>query len=103
MSITSQIEPLSIWIASDQDRADLARLAQLDSAAVPTGTLLVAAVGDTIRAALAIESGTVIADPFHRTAELVSLLRARAEQARSPLARRPRIVARTPARARLVA
>jgi hypothetical protein len=39
---------------------------------------MVAEVGGTIRAALALDSGRVIADPFHRTAELIDVLRLRA-------------------------
>lgn len=61
------------------DRA-LARLAGLDSASVPAEPLLVAEVGDELRAALSLRDGAVIADPFHRTAQLVTLLQTRAAQ-----------------------
>jgi hypothetical protein len=98
MSIITEIEPISIRIAGDRDRAQLVRLAQRDSTALPDGPVLVAEVDGVIRAAVAIEGGATVADPFHRTAELVSLLRARAEQAgRRP--RRWRIVARSHPRA----
>jgi hypothetical protein len=50
------------------------RLAQLDSTRCPRGRLLVAAVDGEPRAALPLERGREIANPFHRTAELVSLL-----------------------------
>jgi hypothetical protein len=52
-------------------------LAQLDSARCPSGRVLVAAVGGEPRAALPLEGGRAIADPFHRTAELVALLELR--------------------------
>ncbi|HEV3391121.1 MAG TPA: hypothetical protein VG057_19010 [Solirubrobacteraceae bacterium] len=61
------------------DRA-LARLAGLDSASVPAEPLLVAEAGDELRAALSLRDGAVIADPFHRTAQLVTLLQTRAAQ-----------------------
>ncbi len=64
---------------SDDDPA-LARLAALDSASVPVEPLLVAEVGGELRAALSLRDDAVIADPFHRTAQLVMLLQTRAEQ-----------------------
>jgi hypothetical protein len=60
------------------DLADLAaldRLAALDSATAPTGDVLVAEVAGELWAALEIASGTVIADPFRPSGELVELLR----------------------------
>lgn len=62
------------------DEPALARLAGLDSASVPAEPLLVAEVGDELRAALSLRDGAVVADPFHRTAQLVTLLQTRAEQ-----------------------
>ena len=64
------------------DETALARLAQLDSAVAPAQPVLVAEVGGRLVAALSLVDGTVIADPFHRTADLVDLLRARAGQLR---------------------
>jgi hypothetical protein len=87
--------PVTIRQATDADRQVLARLAERDSARVPAGRLLLAEVGGEVRAALSISSGEAIADPFHPTAELVSLLRARAQQL---VARRPlRTIIRTAA------
>jgi hypothetical protein len=60
------------------DLADLAaldRLAAVDSAPVPTGDVLVAEVGGELWAALEIDSGAAIADPFRPSGELVELLR----------------------------
>jgi hypothetical protein len=70
--------------AAARDGGALARLAALDSAAPPMGPLLVAEVEGEIRAALAVGDGDTIADPFHRTAELVDLLRLRASQLEAP-------------------
>ena len=81
MSIIRSIEPISIRMASGDDDAALRRLAGRDSVAVPAGPLLVAEVGGELRAAIALERGAVIADPFRHTSELVDLLRARYAQA----------------------
>jgi hypothetical protein len=72
--------------AAARDGVALARLAALDSAARPLGPLLVAEVESEIRAALDLGGGGAIADPFHRTAELVELLRLRASQLEAPRA-----------------
>jgi hypothetical protein len=65
-----------------EDERALERLAGLDSASVPAVPLLVAEADGALRAALSLHDGAVIADPFHRTAPLVALLVARAEQLR---------------------
>jgi hypothetical protein len=94
MSTTGHTEAIIIRPARDSDEYRLMTLAQRDSAAVPAGNLLVAEVGGAIRAAVAVEGGAEIADPFHPTAGLLDLLRARAEQSR----RRPgriRIITRS--------
>jgi len=66
--------------ASDSD--NLRRLAELDSASPPAGTTLVAEVDGRLRAALPLDGSGPIADPFHRGAELVELLRMRAGKLR---------------------
>ena len=53
---------------------------------VPAGTVLAAAVDGDVWAAVSIEHGDAVADPFRPTGELVSLLHERARQLR----RRPR-------------
>ncbi|MCW3065825.1 MAG: hypothetical protein JWN32_2997 [Solirubrobacterales bacterium] len=73
------LEGVTIRYAFPDDFRELARLAILDSRALPEGVVLVAEVGNELRAALAAD-GTAIADPFHPTADLVSLLRERARQ-----------------------
>lgn len=61
------------------DTRAVERLAQLDSARVPAGELLLAEVGGELRAALSLRERAAIADPFAETAGLVALLRARAD------------------------
>jgi hypothetical protein len=79
---------------SDAER--LRRLAQLDSARLHQGPMVVAEVDGDLRAAVAIDNGSVIADPFHRTADLVALAEMHASQRRKALRRPLRVVARTP-------
>jgi hypothetical protein len=67
--------PITIRAAGPQDVEAVRGLAQRDSRAVPDGELLIALVDGEARAAISLESGGVIADPFHRTAELVDTLR----------------------------
>ena len=64
--------------AADGDR--LRSLAGLDSAPPVGDRALVAEVDGRLRAALDLEDGAVIADPFFRGVELVELLRLRASQ-----------------------
>ena len=66
--------------ASASDAAGVERVAQLDSAGVPAGRLLVAELDGRIVAAYAIESGEAVADPFTRTAHLVTALRAQSRE-----------------------
>jgi hypothetical protein len=74
----SPVTRVTLRYAAAGDGPRLRRLAELDSAPVPKGALLVAEVDGRLRAALALDGGTVIADPFHRGAELIELLRLRA-------------------------
>jgi hypothetical protein len=71
---------VTVRYAADDDATPLARLAALDSARVPGGTLLVAEVDGELWAAVAIGHGAAIADPFRPSGALVELLRARARQ-----------------------
>jgi len=66
---------LTIRPADLADLAGLDRLAALDSAAPPTGDILVAEVGGELWAAIEIDSGSTIADPFRPSGDLVDLLR----------------------------
>ena len=66
---------ISIRAATSADARTLLRLAALDSAPVPVGPVLLADVDGQPRAAIVLRDGRVVADPFHRTAALVDLLR----------------------------
>jgi hypothetical protein len=74
-----------------EDEPALARLAALDSSPLPGAPILIAEADGELRAALSLRDGAVIANPFHRTASFVALLRARAGQLRAEPPRRPRL------------
>jgi hypothetical protein len=65
-----------------EDAAALRRVAALDSKQLPTGDLLVAELDGELAAALPLDGGEPIADPFRPTAALVRLLELRREQIR---------------------
>jgi hypothetical protein len=71
---------VTLRFAFPDDVESLARLAALDSADPPVGTVLLAEVEGELHAALSLADGRVVADPFQPTAELLELLRARARQ-----------------------
>jgi hypothetical protein len=71
---------VTLRFAAAADGARLRRLAELDSAAPPSEPALVAEIDGRLRAALPLDGGPAISDPFHRGAELVELLRLRAVQ-----------------------
>jgi hypothetical protein len=77
-TITSDI---TIRRAYPDDHDALVRLAQLDSGQAPAGSVLVAESAGRIVAALDLERGSVIADPFVPTASIVELLRLHASRA----------------------
>lgn len=88
---------ITIRPAYADDDHSLVRLAALDSAAaVPPRPLLVAEIDGEIRAALSQSDGTVIADPFHRTVEIVDLLRVHASAKPRAARRRQRGTLRRP-------
>jgi hypothetical protein len=80
--------PVLVRPARAVDAADLRRLAALDSARPLTGDVLIAQhSGGDVAAAMSLDTGAVIADPFQPTAQLVELLRT---AARPAPAKRPR-------------
>ena len=79
---------LSLRHATDADAGALAYLSELDEAERLTGSVLVAFEGDRPVAAMSLEDGRAVADPFTRSAAVVDLLRLRARQERSGPARR---------------
>jgi hypothetical protein len=72
--------PVVIRMATAGDRNSLERLAQLDSTDPPTGGTLIAELRERAVAALSLNDGTAIADPFVPTSDIVALLRLRATQ-----------------------
>ena len=70
---------VTLRLGTAADGRALRRLAALDSSEVPAAPVIVAEVGGELRAALSLIDRTVIADPFHPTAELVKRLVKRSE------------------------
>ena len=58
------------------------RLAELDGKPTPIGAVLVAEVAEELVAAVPVDGGEALADPFKPTADIVALLRLRARQLR---------------------
>jgi len=99
MPATIASSSVLIRAARSSDGDSLARLAELDSAEVPAGSLLVAEADGRIVAAIATATGDAIADPFLPTADVVALLQLRAAGTSAPRGRRS-IAARRGARRR---
>jgi hypothetical protein len=73
-------EPITITHATADNRRELWRLAALDDRSAPNGPALLAYVGGELRAAVGIVDGRAVADPFHRTAEIVEILQFQARK-----------------------
>jgi hypothetical protein len=69
------------------DAAEIATVAELDSARPLTGHTIVAEAGGRIVAAISLHDGRVVADPFAPTADVVEMLRLRTAGGRSAKAR----------------
>jgi hypothetical protein len=68
---------------AERDIDAIRRLAALDSKRVPIGGVLVAERRGDLVAALPIDGGEALADPFKPTAEVVALLKRRATEFRT--------------------
>ena len=79
---------LSLRYATAADAGAVAYLSELDEAERLTGSVLVAFDGGRPVAAMSLDDGRTVADPFTRSAVVVDLLRLRARQMRSRPARR---------------
>ena len=86
--------PVLVRPARSVDADALRVLAALDSAAPLTGDVLLAVSGGDIAAAISLDSGAVIADPFQPTSQLVELLRTAAHPAEPRRSRAPRFTLR---------
>ncbi|MEA2366356.1 MAG: hypothetical protein QOE69_1331 [Thermoleophilaceae bacterium] len=71
---------VTIRRATAEDALAVRRLAALDSSFPPTGDVLLAETGDELWAALSLDSGAAVADPFRPSRDLLDLLRFRAER-----------------------
>jgi hypothetical protein len=71
---------LTIRRATADDAFALRRLATIDSAYPPTGEVLLAEMGNELWAAVSVDTGAAVADPFRPSADLVELLRFRARR-----------------------
>jgi hypothetical protein len=74
----SHDQTIMIRASEATDGDELVRLAALDSAGPITGCALVAEVDGSLRAALPLDGGRAIADPFAESAHVVGLLEAHA-------------------------
>ena len=83
--------------ATTADTAALERLAALDSARPLAGEVMLADVDGGVRAALSLDTGRSVADPFYPSLQLVPLLHAAAGDAHlAPPLVAPRRARRTP-------
>jgi hypothetical protein len=73
---------MTIRTLTEADHEEVVRLSQLDTAAIPEGSLLGAIVDERLVAAISLTSGDVVADPFIPSAGARSLLELRARQLR---------------------
>ena len=84
MSALANLAPtVLIRAARGSDGPALRRLAELDSRPLPEGSLLVAETDEEVIAALSVDTGAKVADPFRRTADVVDLLAFRARRLRA--------------------
>jgi hypothetical protein len=81
---------LQIRAATDADAPALLRLARLDSSRPPAGSIVVAEDRGVLVAAMSIDDGATIADPFRATAAIVAMLRLRSQQIRGETPRAQR-------------
>ena len=83
----------TLRFANAHDAAAIDRLAQLDSAAIPTGPQLIAIEDGRLVAALSTRDGAAVADPFTRSANAVELACTAAQQLDAgPRVLRPRFL-----------
>jgi hypothetical protein len=90
---------LTIRRATAADLFAVRRLAALDSAFPPTGDVLLAEMGDELWAALSIDTGAAVADPFRPSRDIVDLLRFRAGRLTGETHTNSRVLARVLPRA----
>jgi hypothetical protein len=77
---TSNELPLVLRLCTVHDDAAIDRLAALEGRHAPSGRFVVAELAGEIVAALPIDGGPALADPFRSTLHLLPLMRLRARQ-----------------------
>jgi hypothetical protein len=82
-------EPITIRQTHQAEAEALRRLAELDGRRAPTGPALLAYADDELVAAVGVEDGRVVADPFRYTSDVVMTLMLRAAQQRDGGRARP--------------
>jgi hypothetical protein len=75
-------DAITIRSATNRDRVGIRELAELDGRPAPAGEMLLGEVGGRLWAAIGVEDGAVVADPFEPTHQVVRLLEMRREQER---------------------
>jgi hypothetical protein len=83
MALLHAASPVVIRAARGSDGDSLRRLAELDSARVPAGDVLIAETAGAVIAAYSPATGATIADPFRRTGDVVRLLELRGAMLRT--------------------
>jgi hypothetical protein len=92
---------IALRLAHADEQGEITRLAVLHEAPAPSGEVLLGLVDGKPVAALSLTDGSVVADPFSRSGEVVELLRLRADRLGAPRPRATR--GRFAARSRLAA
>ena len=92
----AQLHEMVLRADRPTDEATLRRLAALDSTRPLKGRALVAEIDGEAVAAIGLDDQRVVADPFTRTADVVELLKIRAERMQAPaaVAERPGFLSR---------
>ena len=75
-------EAITIRHSTPGDLRSIRELAELDGGRAPTGPVLLGLVDGRLVAAVGVEDGRTVADPFRYTANLVGMLSVRAAQER---------------------
>jgi hypothetical protein len=79
-AVESRSQALALRLAQTADASPLKRLAQLDEQPDLSGEVLLACFGSELVAAISVDDGRVIADPFVATSDAISVLELRAHQ-----------------------
>ena len=88
------MENITIRRATAADHVAVRRLAVLDSAFPPTGDVLLGEIDNELWAAVSVDTGQAVADPFRPSRDVVELLRLRASRVRGESPSQGRVLAR---------